>query len=767
MIRCRFVEQGMLRFYLIFLFLLLSGFTPPTMAQLKPDPRADFFIALNGDDKNPGTLQKPFATLSQARAAVRLLKQSKTQGNIKVLIRGGLYSIYETVVFGLEDTGNGNQQIIYAAYPGEEPVFSGAKQIKGWKKLTSYPEALPKSAQGKVWVAEVPNIKSSAWRFHTLFNVSKPISSNQLLPRAESNVFFPDKERGYSGGYDDMTFATKEDKKDFYFTKEAPIRNWPNLTDVEIKIAPWGPFIMNFLPLAKVDMTSYTAWTEIPATYPMRHIDWYGTPMKPEDLPLETMGNVWIQNAIDFLDEPEEWVLNTQEGKLYFWPPAGDPGNNIKAPVLQELIRVEGEIDIWGEDIPVKNIVFRGLTFAHGERDVWQEGDIGVQHDWEVVDKATALLRFRGSENCIVDECRFINTGGTGLRFDLYSEYNTVKRNLFAYLGQMAVLICGYGPGTKDVSNHNTIINNHIHHCGQLIWSSHAIMIWESGFNRIAHNLIHDVPRKAVSLAGVRRRFFRRDKREAYSRQYHKTVRWKEVGTDEGIARDYDYIVPFLHVRYNVVEYNECHHILMEGQDGSGINVTGAAEGNVVQRNLIYDITSTAPDAAIRLDGNIRGGLVRENIIYDCALPGVNFRDKNNWIVNNVFVNVSYNRIPEEQGVFMFGSEGTGRVTRNICVDTGKKIDFLNDLRGAKLSQYSSDYNCFYYMDDPIASESFIKRLRSEGSDEHSISKDPLFVDLEKRNLRLNPNSPMLKLGFKPIDTERIGLTKDFPERYR
>lgn len=224
----------------------------------------------------------------------------------------------------------------------------------------------------------------------------------------------------------------------------------------------------------------------------------------------------------------------------------------------------------------------------------------------------------------------------------------------------------------------------------------------------------------------------------------------------------------------HLVEYNHCYRILSKCQDGSGINVTGAAEGNVVQRNLIHDILSTAPDAAIRLDGNIRGGLVRENVIFDCALPGVNFRDQNNWIVNNIFVNVAYKRVPEEQGAFMFGTEGTGRVTRNICVDTGKKIDFLNDLRGAKLSQYSSDYNCFHYVGDLAASKAFVEKLRAdgskihpEGSDLHSTWEDPLFVDLENRDLRLRPDSPMLKLGFKPIDIDKAGLTADFPERYR
>ena len=54
--------------------------------------RADFFVAPNGRDDNPGTRKQPFATLARARDAVRRLK---ADGGLKagatVLVRGGTY----------------------------------------------------------------------------------------------------------------------------------------------------------------------------------------------------------------------------------------------------------------------------------------------------------------------------------------------------------------------------------------------------------------------------------------------------------------------------------------------------------------------------------------------------------------------------------------------------------------------------------------------------------------------------------------------------
>jgi len=50
--------------------------------------------------------------------------------------------------------------------------------------------------------------------------------------------------------------------------------------------------------------------------------------------------------------------------------------------------------------------------------------------------------------------------------------------------------------------------------------------------------------------------------------------------------------------------------------------------------------------------------------------------------------------------------------------------------------------------------------------DANSVVADPLFVDPALHDYRLRPDSPALKLGFKPIDTSRIGLKSDFPARF-
>jgi hypothetical protein len=197
------------------------------------------------------------------------------------------------------------------------------------------------------------------------------------------------------------------------------------------------------------------------------------------------------------------------------------------APRLQEFIRVEGKIDKEGpKDTPVCNLIFRGLTFKHGERDLWMEDDAGLQHDWEMHDKANALVRLRGAENCTIEQCHFVHSGGTAIRVDLHGQENRIAGNHIEHIGGTGVLLCGYGPGTKDVNKRNLVFNNHIHHTGEIYWHSPGVLVWQSSENRVANNLIHHTPYSGIIVSGVMTQFF--EKPDA--RELVRTIRWHEVG---------------------------------------------------------------------------------------------------------------------------------------------------------------------------------------------------------------------------------------------
>jgi hypothetical protein len=86
---------------------------------------SSYFVAPDGNDKSPGSKERPFATIQKAQSAVR-------PGDT-VYLRGGTYAITETqmarqeriyaCMIYLDKSGREGKTINYFAYPGEHPVF--------------------------------------------------------------------------------------------------------------------------------------------------------------------------------------------------------------------------------------------------------------------------------------------------------------------------------------------------------------------------------------------------------------------------------------------------------------------------------------------------------------------------------------------------------------------------------------------------------------------------------------------------------------------
>jgi len=695
-------------------------------------PAADFYLSASGSDSWSGTLPAPnakgtdgpFASLERARDAVRVLKKSKST-DIVVYVREGTYELAKTVVFGLEDSGTGDSTVTYAAYPGEAPVFSSGREVKGWKKLTAKLPGLPGEAQDNVWVADVSG------RFFTLYD------AEGLLPRARSAGFIPLP----GGSRNRLRFP------------EGRLKNWTNVKDVEIVVRPHHAWIVNVLPLASVDETARIAHTAIDATYAMNRLHF-----------LRETESCWVENVLEELDKPGEWVLNTKEGRLYLWPRGKSP---VLAPQLTELIRVEGKIDKMGpKDVPVRNLRFRGLTFMHGDRYLLSEDDAGLQHDWDMLDKATALVRLRGAENCIIARCRFAHSGSGAIRVDLHGQRNTISGNHIEHLGGAGILLCGYGPGTKDVNRNNLVYNNHIHHTGRVYSHSPGIMLWQSGANRVANNLIHHTPYTGVIVSGCMSSFFQR----RGGRELTRTVRWHEVGGETG-RRTLAQVRPFLHTRDNLIEYNEIHHVMQMLGDGNGIYIRGAGAGNVIRRNYIHHLVAAMKmQSAIRTDGGQMDTLIAENLIYRCVSQGIILK-LNNRCENNIVADI----IAPPRGYYLAVREGPlagATIKRNIFYSSRKVATFIDELpagrgrtsedrRGRRLARAKdadADYNIYYCSADRELGKAMLAKQQGDGVDAHSLAVDPLFVDPDKGDFRFKPESPAIKLGIVPIDMSRIGL---------
>ena len=725
--------------------MVLVGFPLHATAQgaVESEP-ADFYVAENGRDDWSGRLAAPnetrtdgpFATIERARDAVGKLKKAAMEKDLVVLIRGGIHRLTETLVFSLEDSAAKGGTITYAAYPNEQPILTSGVPIRNWRRLRDDPRNLPAAAQGKVWIADLP---PQIDRLFTLYE------GEDRLPRARGEGFAP---------VDSVDKATAPDRLTF---PPGALHDWPDLNEGELLVIPTADYEMSILPLASVDEKAHIATTSSSASRPIGKVKF---------VPI----SAWVENVLEVLDQPGEWAVNLKERKVYLWPRGAQPGENIVVPKLTELLRVEGAINEAGSsDRPVTGLIFRGLTFNHAERFPWY-GDTGwgLQHHWEMFDRPTAALRFRGAEECIVQRCRFAATSGAGVRLDLSCQKNRILDNEIGHIGGVGVLLAGYGPGVKDVNRQNDVSNNWIHHTGEIHWATPDIMVWQSGENRVANNLIHNTPYSAITVST--RAGWNRAKPEA-----DRTVRWSEIPEQE--LGDWQVREPYLHARGNFVELNDIHHIMETMGDGDGVYISGTGRENRIRQNSIHDNDSDGMADGIRCDDDQNETIIEGNIIYRTRCIGQGICSKGvNHIVNNIIADLLPSRRPIRPERVVRGYIGlevnpvTGsRIERNIVVARNNTCPLMiQDRRYGQggeplLRECKADYNLYYCFADPQWGRKHLRTEQSFGVETHSLSADPLFADFDQGDLRLKAESPALKLGFEPVEFSKIGLKPGHP----
>jgi hypothetical protein len=713
----------------------------------------DLYVSPSAEPGGQGTFSAPFASLGEAQATVRKVIAEEAEQDITVYLRDGEYYLHETLILGLQDSPADGFSLYFKAYKDEKPVLTSAVPIGNWQKLEALPEHASAKAQGKLWVAELPQGLAN---FKTLFD------GNRRLTRAKSPSWIPP---APPESIEQSDSRNVHNNKDRYALRQVHypddmMREWENISDIEIKFNP-VPWNLMTIQLDSVDTTNKIGWLAFEANSQP------GT-KNPAHAPAFAM----IENAIDYLDEPGEWVVNTVENKVYYWPESGRPSENIEAPSLMELVRVEGNIryDL-ASDIPAKNIHFDGLTFTKADRSVWHKHHKGwgIQHDWDSFDYGNALLRFRGAENCSVSNSRFTASGGSAVRLDLHAQNITVSNNYIDHVGHMGILLAGYGPGTKYANKNNTVHNNIIHHVGELIWHGHGIFLWQSGDNTISNNWIHDVPRKAIGVAGVRSQILMKpwsDFDEA-----SKTIRWHEIeATVDASLPAQQRFWPYLHARNNLIVNNKATRTMLKLSDGSSINISGAGAGNVVEHNLLYDLLYTG----FRTDDWQDGTVIRNNIVWNCNGNAFIFKGYNE-LYNNIGINVKkaiHLRAYPQQS-FIPGA----LIRNNIFVS--QKDGFVlyspakwpKTMNLAKPGNKSQPYehivkNNVYWFDD---GEVWLAEQKAQGIEQGSVIADPLFYDAEKGDLRLKPDSPALKSGFVrfDVDFDSFGVDKNYPPKFR
>jgi hypothetical protein len=699
-------------------------------------------------------------SLAAALEAARKQPDEVRKGRVEIWLSGGRHEIRETTRLTVEDSPPGEGHLIIRSAEGERAVLSGSVSVQGWQKAEDLPRETPEGARGHILTAPWP--EGARGGIYALF------AGGERLPRARSKqVRIFGQPTSYQGPWDDHY--------QFSF-RRGTFRNWSNLKDVELAITPLRQFQFNYLPLASIDENLKVVRTALRATGPLI-------------LPSELEESCWIENSLEFLDKPGRWVSDSKKRRLYFWPPDDiDPGK-VRAAITTSLIEVEGKVQTNGEDTPVRGIEFRGLTFTETNRYPWDERSAGLQHDWELHDAPNAMLRFRAAQDCLVQDCAFLDGASSGVRLDLFARNIRIIGNEFKNLGGAAVVIAGYGPGTKNVSGGNEIAHNSIQFIGRDYLASPAIVLFQTAGNHVHHNLIHDIPYMAIVITGSWPNDFQRKDVRERSRTIRRDETMptflaarselKKILAEGGSATDgyiQQKLMPFMHGRDNVVEYNDIFSFMMQLGDGNAIYVAGSGPGNIVRRNYIHDTLGGYSSYSIRTDDLQWGTDVVENVIANVSCGALTLKQ-----VNRFDRNIVYNVRPNKKHVHsativqrgpVEGSSLSGNIFfyRHPAGDASPPLVHRDNPgdhgKSAALEDLSMDGNVYWTPDHPEQASEILAAMRKRGRDVNGRAGDPGFADPAAGDFRLPKGSPSATAGWTGLHTDETGPQGEWRKRF-
>ncbi|MBT3376287.1 MAG: hypothetical protein HN742_19200 [Lentisphaerae bacterium] len=580
---------------------------------------------------------------------------------------------------------------------------------------------------------------ATAGRFFTVF------AGSDRLPRARSRGF---RQTNRVGGWHDGSH------RDLHFPPGA-FRDGQSVRDTEVVVIPRAQWVQNVLPVTSVNEETRVAELAYPASYALAYCGaGHGS-------------TVWVENRLDDLDSPGEWALDSAAGRLYLWPRGNRP-QDIRVPLLTEMLRIEGQINPMGPtDTPARGLHFEGITFSHAERYSWHgRSGWGLQHDWEAFDAASAMVRLRGAEECVFTACRFIDSGSTGLRLDLHAQQNVVRGCVFAHLGGVGLLLAGYGPGAKDVNKRNEFTDNYIHHIGETYWASPGIFVWQSGENRIAHNTIRHTPYTAIVVsarAGL--------SREPSPRECSATIRDHEI--EDSQRGNWEAREPLLHGRMNVIEYNDISQVMQRLGDGNGIYISGTGKENRVQFNYVHDCPSPHMAEGIRCDDDQYDTIIHGNVIWGMGghATGITIKGRNT-ITNNI---IGAPIVPRTARGFISLELGTMEgsvIERNVLLATRRNHHFVFQRRlygsgeTPRMRDAQADRNLYWCREAPARANAFLESERAHGIEKTSRVADPELRDPLSGDFRFKSSSAALAMGIEPVDVASCGLRSPYRKRY-
>jgi hypothetical protein len=548
---------------------------------------AELYVSLKGNDKNPGTKEKPLLTLEGARDAIRAERKQKglPKGGVTVYLRGGTYKRTATFTLSKQDSGTATSPIRYCSVKGETVRIIGGVRLPASKASTVKDKAIlariPASARAKVRVLDLAGVKGiqpPGLSGHAMHYMERNTKYRKGAPASE--VFFNDKpltlarwpNKGFSKVgkivaqgdtiryWDDdykthKVYVPKNKRKDppaaFAFQlNNARVARWETATDLML-LGYWhNNFSDQVVQVARTDGKSKTIYSVQPSCYGIR-----------------SGKRFYAFNLLEELDAPGEWYIDHKKSKLYFYPPNDDSNATVS-------------ITLFGDPLfslkHVSHVTLNGLTFS---------------------DTRGVGIAIEDGSHVAVEGCSMLAIGKTAVSIKKGSNHRVANCEI-AYVGEAGIRANGGDVPNLTPAKH-TIENNHIHHFARLLRTYQPGIGLNGVGIRVANNEIAHAPHVAILFGG----------------------------------------------NDHVIEKNFIHNVVQEAEDMGALYAGRSwfSRGTIIRNNLFKDIVGFRKDGShyvkgVYLDDGISGIHITGNIFLNIRQGVMVNGGRDNHIEHNLFI---------------------------------------------------------------------------------------------------------------------------------
>ncbi len=671
-------------------------------------------------------------TLDEALEQIKKLRAGDTTTPLAICLAPGDYAPQKSLVFTSNFSATNQAPIfIYAADFAKKPRIHGGEFVTGWQKTTF-------NGRTDVWVADASKLNPPKDR--TLLRLTY---NGTRLPAARYPNLDPTEP--YTSGYAFAATNVPVFYSDEIKMRPEERRTWAHPEDGMMLMCPRHSFDWQVARVTGV-------------TNDVICLD-----LKRKERKGSWRWDRWrIQNIAEELDEASEWYYNPREKKIYLLSPDGSNPNNA-------VVTMERPEPIFLFEEGSGNCTFAGLELVGGKDGIF-------------IDKA---------DNVRIWGCSIHDIGGFGLYggsavwahgFGLEVKDCDIYRT-----GSYGIVIHSHWAARFfDVRQNIAIENNYFHHCGELYPDGGAIFNCGQGVN-IRHNLMHDMPRGAISGYG---RFCD----IAYNHIRHTNTKSSDTGAlyDSAWPAGAGSVIRYNRITDSIGLRKKGQGIYAHRENACGIYFDECSGGTEVYGNLVAGCHWTAV-----MMHNARWVTISNNVFvsngwvpvwhYTHQLEISSWEKKGFQTPSRrrMYMDGWYNVVKHDARWRTLPSLAQDPYTDEVFAEDGTMvmgIKVLNNvvsypdqargvlLYGQRVNMVTNKFDYNLYWEGPGNKVRSCARAwqqedtswnawqNEKGQDKHSLVADPLFRDIKKGDYRLKPESPAFKLGFTELPYDEMGL---------